>query len=581
VEISVLEKIPEDPEIVLAWNRLAFQMDRPEVFFTHQWALAVSRAFSESLAPLTVLAYESGRLVGVAAMATNRGARDAVVFLTASTADYCDVVSQPEARGAVLTAVLAALDSRGVRNVTLANVPADSQTLTAIQRAASSRRFHLHRRHGYDCGIISLDNQEHRQAVLQMVERKGREKRALKRLGQLGSVGIVHLIGEQAEIALQLIVSAQISRFLATNRVSPLVQQSRRMFLEELGRLLSPTGWLKVSQLEVNGKPIAWNYGFRFLDSWFWYLPTFQVQYEELSPGSCLLRLLIEESCADSSVRRLDLGLGDEAYKQRFSNAISPTCYLQLSKSPLRHVKNTGREWLAASVGRFPAVDKRVRHGRSLLQGLQSRLRNAGLAATAKHAVTRIKKSAVSEDEIAFFEAPQISASEEPIVSLGELGWENLAVAAMENANDEPTLAYLMRCAERLKKTSAPGYFLRGHEARSLHLLWVADYNGFHLSEIDFTLESKDPTAAMLFDCWTPTAQRGHGYYATAIRLAAGLLQQQQRKVWIFSAATNKSSLGGILHAGFTYRFSLLRSRRFGHSTLSRRVSMSGQPEAR
>jgi len=36
VIVIVLEKVPEDPEIILAWNNLAFKMEHPEVFFTHQ-----------------------------------------------------------------------------------------------------------------------------------------------------------------------------------------------------------------------------------------------------------------------------------------------------------------------------------------------------------------------------------------------------------------------------------------------------------------------------------------------------------------------------------------------------------------
>ena len=51
MNVAVLEKIPEDPEITLAWNNLVLQMERPEVFFTQQWALAASRAFSKKPLP--------------------------------------------------------------------------------------------------------------------------------------------------------------------------------------------------------------------------------------------------------------------------------------------------------------------------------------------------------------------------------------------------------------------------------------------------------------------------------------------------------------------------------------------------
>lgn len=573
--VTVMEKIPEDPEIIFAWNDLVFRMERPEVFFTHQWAQAASQAFSDSLSPLIILAYESGQLIGVAAMAT--GSPDRAFFLTDSTADYCDIVSEPEAREALLTAVLEELDKRGVRDLILANVPAESHTLRVIDSVARSRRLHLHQRPGYDCGVISLADEEQRQTVIQFVARKGREKRALKKLGQLGSIHITHLNGEQSEIALRSIFAAQISRFFATNRLSPLIRQPRRVFLMELGRLLTAAGWLKVSQLEVNSKPVAWNYGFRFLDSWFWYLPTFKIEYEDWSPGSCLLRLLVEEGCANPSVKKLDLGLGDEAYKQRFSNAISSTHYVQLSKSLWRHMGTVARHSMASSVGRHPAIDRQLRRGRDFVRGLQSRIGKIGWAATALHALTRIKTSVASRDEIAFFEAPQeIQVVEDEKMVLSPLSWDHIAFAAMNHADDDQTLQYLMRCAQRLRRGHENGYCLDAPAKQTpFHFLWVGSYNGFHLSEINHTLESSNPSAAMIFDCWTPEAYRGRGIYAAAIRLAAAHLQKQQRQVWIFSAAKNESSIRGIVKAGFVQRFSLVRGRSLLHSKLSRREGIN------
>ncbi|HVI06969.1 MAG TPA: hypothetical protein VND65_01615 [Candidatus Binatia bacterium] len=74
----------------------------------------------------------------------------------------------------------------------------------------------------------------------------------------------------------------------------------------------------------------------------------------------------------------------------------------------------------------------------------------------------------------------------------------------------------------------------------------------------------------MIFDCWTPAASRGHGYYAAAIRQAAVEIQREGKAAWIFSGATNQASLSGILKAGFQHRYTLVRRRRFGASTVSR-----------
>jgi CelD/BcsL family acetyltransferase involved in cellulose biosynthesis len=571
VTVTVMEKVPEDPEIILAWNDLVFRMERPEVFFTHQWALAASRSFSDTLCPLTFLVYESGRLNGVAAIAVNRESPAAAFFLTASTADYCDVVSAPETREAVLAAVLREMKKRNVQDLVLANVPAESRTLQVIGALAKSHSLHLHERSAYECGVVSLGDAEQRQAVLQSVVRKEKEKRGIKKLSQLGPVQVAHLSGEPLETVLRSIFVAHISRFFATNRLSPLIRPQRRAFLFELGKLLSYAGWLKISQLEVNRRPIAWNYGFRFLDSWFWYLPTFEIQYEETSPGSCLLRLLIEEACAETAVKRLDMGLGDEAYKSRFSNDSRLTRHVELSGSMQRHLIKVGRNGLATFVRKFPVVDKQLRNGRDLFRTMRGRIGRPAMVAAA---LAKAKRSVASEDEVAFFEAPlmdtsEMSASETEGAALSPLSWEAIAMAAMNNADDEETLKYLARSAQRLKRGRATGYFLQGQQKQPSHFLWVDRYDGFHLSEIHSTLKSADPEAAMIFDCWTPAAHRGQGNYATAIRMAAAYLQKQNRQAWIFSGARNESSVRGILKAGFVYRFSLVRRIRLSRATVS------------
>jgi CelD/BcsL family acetyltransferase involved in cellulose biosynthesis len=568
--VTFLETIPEDPDIVLAWNNLIFKMERPEVFYTHQWALAASRAFSTRLRILTFLFYDSLNLVGVAAMAANRESPNEIFFLTASTADYCDIVSEPQIRSAVLDAFVNATNRIGILTLILANIPADSHTLLAIGPIARAHEFHLHQRPSYDCGIISLGDHEQRQVVLQSVVRKERERRGLKKLAQLGPIRLVHLGMEQSETGLEPIFNAQISRFLVTNRLSPLLRPDRLLFLRELAKLLGLAGWLKISQLEVNGQPIAWNYGFRFSDNWFWYLPTFQAQFEDSSPGSCLLRLIIEEACGDRSVGRLDLGLGDEAYKARFTNATSATRYVQLSKSTPRHLAVVGRHRLAAFAETYPAMEKRIRATREMFRTIQNSVHKIGALATVTHALKRVRRFVSYKSEVAFFQAPQIEVLGNDSHALRPLTWKEIASAAIRYSEDDQTLSYLMRAAQRLRRGGATGYFLQGDGPDPCHFLWTDSYNDFYLSEISSKIESEDPQALMLFDCWTPVSQRGHGHYARAIRMAAAHFQEQQRTVWIFSAANNESSLIGILKAGFVYRFSLLRSKTIWQSKLSR-----------
>ena len=571
MRVTVLKEIPEDPDLCEAWNTLVLAMDTPEVFLTYQWALAASRGFKEKLSPLLFLMHDSDQLAGVAALAIDPNAPGAAFFLTSSTADYCDIVSTPANRGAVLIALLQEMQSLGLTDLVLANVPSDSPTLKELPAVAASRRFYVASRTSYKCGVVQLGGQEEREVLLRSLAGKSREKRALKKLASLGSVKVIHLTTpEQIGVSLESIVTAQISRFLASERISPLVGPERRTFLRQLSDLLSHSGWLKISQLEIDGHPVAWNYGFRFAGSWFWYLPTFQMEYEHVSPGSCLLRLLVEESARDASVQWLDLGLGDEAYKDRFANTMRRTRYVRISRGFTRHIANVGRQMLSTTADRFPQFGDKLRAARNLYQGVASRVQDNGVRETARKSIRRALGSLASQDEVLLFEAPGIPVTDDPAIQLLPVTREHLVEASILNAGDPHALRYLMRCAARLKEPGAAGFLLQDGDHEPVHFLWIDKYDGFRLAEIGYKLECVSADAAMIFDCWTPAPHRGRGYYATAIRQAAAKLRQEGVPAWIFSAAGNVSSLRGIMKAGFLYRFSLVRRRRLGLSRVTR-----------
>ncbi len=572
MHVTVLEKIPEDPDLSTAWNTLVLAMENPEVFFTYQWALAASRGFQELLSTRLFLVYDFEELAGVVALAIDPRAPRAAFFLTSSTADYCDIVSTPTNRKAVILALLEEFKKLGLSDLVLANVPANSATLKELPGVAGSQRFYVTSRTAYNCGVVQLGGEGQRETLIRSLAGKSRERRALKRLSDLGSVKVIHLT-EPEEIgpSLESIVSAQISRFLASNRISPLVGAERRAFLQQLSDLLSQSGWLKISQLEIDGHPVAWNYGFRFGGSWFWYLPTFEMEYAHVSPGSCLLRLLVEEGAKDSSLQWLDLGLGEESYKDRYANNMRETRYVRLSRGFPRHVLSAGRELISATVARFPQFGDKAREARAAYRATASRVRETGISATAGYSLRRVARAIASEDEVLLFESDSNLESQASTVQLIPLTREHLVEGSITNANDPATLRYLMRCAARLSQPGASGFVLHDETGRPVHFLWIDNYDGFRLAEIGQSIEPSSTNAAMIFDCWTPSSGRGRGYYAQAIRQAAVELRQAGRPAWIFSGATNRSSLHGVLKAGFHYRFSLVRRTKFGRAVITRK----------
>jgi RimJ/RimL family protein N-acetyltransferase len=287
------------------------------------------------------------------------------------------------------------------------------------------------------------------------------------------------------------------------------------------------------------------------------------------------MRLLIAEGCADPSLRELDLGIGNESYKKDFATTVRRTYRAELSCSLLRHIRIAAWNLVKAGAARYPQTAVRLKQARKLtgkiMSRLARRLHSEGLSATLAYTAKRATHLVVSPEESLFFEASVTDNTETSNTCLEPLTWENLADAAIADADDADTLQYLLGSMPMFKDRKTPGFVLRDPKRQAVHFLFVADADGFHVGEIDYTIRGVDPQDMLIFNCWTPARYRGRGYYALAIRRAAAELLENQRRVWIACQATNSPSIRGILKAGFAYRYSLVRHRRLGRSTVSRR----------
>ncbi len=371
LRIVLHREIPEDPMLHRQWNDLALQMERPEVFYTCEWALAVQSAYQASLKPLLLLGYEGDHLVGAASLATDR-AEENICFLAATTGDYCDFLTQPQQRPEFVDAVFAELAKTNPGFVALANLPEDSATPAALRTAARKHGFHPHVRPAYLCAQVELGSTEQRQELKTALVGKKKLRRFLRAMEREGPVTFAHLQSHaQIQATLPKFADAHVARFQATQRTSSLSTPERRFFLEELARRFAGTGVVTLSMLMIADRPVAWNYGFQFRGSWFWYQPTFDSQWEEHSPGHCLLSRIVIEACDRDEMKVVDLGLGAEGYKERFGNSTRQTLYVTATKSWRRHLREMVRYRVASVLKSSPRIESTLR--RVLMQAARVR----------------------------------------------------------------------------------------------------------------------------------------------------------------------------------------------------------------
>jgi CelD/BcsL family acetyltransferase involved in cellulose biosynthesis len=564
LRLVVLQEIPEDAELRRRWNELVQHVEDPQVFYTNEWAFAVQYAFAKSLKPLLFLGYEGESLAGIVALAEQPDKSHTAVFLTSTTADYCDFLSEPGQRDEFVAAVLAELKSRQIGKMVLANLPADSFSVGAISRAASISHYHLLSRPAYLCARVVMGSAEQRTARKQATLAKKMLRRNMRDMEKMAPVTFRHdTLWEEIEPALQSYHKAHIARFLATGRLSNHIRSERRIFLYELARRLSLAGWLTLSRLFIAESPAAWNYGFQFAGGWFWYQPTLASVYEDYSPGFCLLSKIVETECDRPELDIVDLGLGAEGYKDRFATSNRQTLHLTLNQSLYGHVRAVARNYAAAVATASPRMENWIRHLISYRTRLRTRLRETGVLGLFTWLFWRIWKSIFAFSEVLFFEWPDGGSESRAsgALTLRALDFDLAAAAAMHYADEPFTLDYLVRSAQRLRAGNVNGFVLVTTDGTPVHFCWVKDFAGFQMEELERTLQAPDAGAVLIFDCFTPPSTRGNAFFATAISLLAEQLRLAGKAPWIFGAGTNHASIHGIEKSGFTYRFSLGRKR--------------------
>jgi hypothetical protein len=341
------------------------------------------------------------------------------------------------------------------------------------------------------------------------------------------------------------------------------------VFLEELAKLLSEPGWLALTRMTSGGSNFAWNYGFCFRDTWFWYQPTFDSDLEKYSPGFCLLTKLIEEADGNPALKVVDMGLGAEEYKDRFANQTRETLQITLKSSAASHYREIIRYRSAEIIRKSPRVETAVRAMVGRAGRVKDRAERTGKAATLLWSAKRLRDLVWLGEKVFFYEWRGPELHESSSLHLQAIDMNLLTLATSQNVDDPETLAYLVRAAARIRVPGAEGYALVDPAGKILHFAWVADYEGFFLAELKAKIDAPASDCKMLCDCWTPAAERGHGYYARAIALIANGQREKGKRPWIFSAASNVASIRGLEKAGFERRYSLTRRRVLGRDRIA------------
>lgn len=320
MQVSLYDSFGQIPLAQNEWNALTQRSTTDTIFQTHQWANAWWKTFGERHKLLYLAVEDAGQLRGFAPLmtASTSVAGETLFFLADANSDYCDFTTNGN-RYAVLDAVVGyfAREHTGWESITLHNVPEQSTTLAALTTLCAKHGLSTCLSQRVAAPRIDFNTDDHGFKLKYSV------RRHCNRMERLGHVQF-RILQDKKDLPrmLDTLYEQHIARYRYKGRRSLFENPLCRSFYATLASDLMDAGWLHFSELTLDDRTLAIHYGFEYNKVLTWYKPAFDIGHRQYSPGTVLIKHLIDYA-RDRQLDALDFTIGDEPFKERFSNAVN------------------------------------------------------------------------------------------------------------------------------------------------------------------------------------------------------------------------------------------------------------------
>ncbi len=327
MQVTVINTQEELDALKTEWNQLLTCCSASHVpFLRHEylstwWRTLGGGEWQEGDLHTITLRHDDGQMIGIAPLffSKNRQGEPAMLLLgSIEISDYLDLIIHTPDIPLFLDATLDHLDSDQApawQSLDLYNIPENSPTLSALERAAEVRGWEYNLERLQPCPYIPLPGDW--ETYLAGIDKKQRHeiRRKMRRAENYDEPVRWYIVDDEDAL------DREIESFLELMAQDP----EKDRFLTEVMRTQMrasvhaafKTGWLQLAFMEVGGKKAAGYLNFDY-DGHIWvYNSGINFDYGQLSPGWVLLGHLLKWA-NENQRAAFDFMRGDEPYKYKF-----------------------------------------------------------------------------------------------------------------------------------------------------------------------------------------------------------------------------------------------------------------------
>ena len=260
--------------------------------------------------------------------------------------DYLDLPVRPGLERPAVEALLDLLGkSRGIDACMLACVPAESPTLACLREALAARGL-PRREVAVEC--FASDLPESFEAFLGGLKKRMRSKvrSAIRRTGERAAQLTWCRDPETLDEELEGLYRLHAMRWEAAGERGSFAERERREFYRRLARSALAGGSLRFARLDLDGLPVAYQFGVVAGGAYYQLQEGYDTGYGELRVGTALRGLVIE-ALIDEGLRRYDFMAGGSRHKTDWGGRLRPCVSVAFALPRLRARLAYGvRAWL-------------------------------------------------------------------------------------------------------------------------------------------------------------------------------------------------------------------------------------------
>jgi CelD/BcsL family acetyltransferase involved in cellulose biosynthesis len=361
--VTVYRTVDDLDQLRDRWEELLAQYPQSSIFSTWEWLTTWWRAFGTEK-QLHVLAFEdaSAQLVGLApfALITRKslGRNWTVLQLMgdgSGDSDNLDLVVAQGYAPAVVRSLLVYLEDHSDLwdFCELNTIPKNSAAANVLITSLVERRW-VHTCDQTPCCQITLP--DHWDTYFKQLSSTMRKnfKYSFRRLEKKPNFRI-YRCSRQIDLfrSLPALFELHQKRWCSKESLGSFSSEERRGFYQELSSVLLSRGWLEFWVLEIGGKPIAADYGFRYKNVVYALQSGFDPSDQADSPGFCLKGAMLK-ALIESGVRQYDFLAGFGESKAQWNAQLSYYQHIQFARRlslggiylRIRYQFKSVKEWL-------------------------------------------------------------------------------------------------------------------------------------------------------------------------------------------------------------------------------------------